>query len=151
MKLTNFSQHLWYWFCQTDSHQRYTPILLKYRHIFHAKHKKENSLNSLRDDTSVLSDGNSKSITHFLDFLTLEDGTETCPETSVKDYHSTLLNTPEARRSHQHPDESPKSRQLLTPSNGLFYKKKVKFSLSTPWRHLGGGEEVQLNLGTRWR
>jgi hypothetical protein len=25
-----------------------------------------------------------------------------CPETSVKDYHSTLRNTPEERRSHQH-------------------------------------------------
>jgi hypothetical protein len=25
-----------------------------------------------------------------------------CPETSVKDYHSTLRNTPEERRSHQY-------------------------------------------------
>jgi hypothetical protein len=31
---------------------------------------------------------------------TLEDVTDTCPETSVKDYHSTLRNTPEERRSH---------------------------------------------------
>jgi hypothetical protein len=54
-----------------------------------------------------------------LDFLALEDGTDTlsrnvawtylplvlgpkrCPETSVKDYHSTLLNTPEKRTSRQ--------------------------------------------------
>jgi hypothetical protein len=35
-----------------------------------------------------------------MDFLTLEDGTDTCPETTVKDYHSTLQrNTPEERRS----------------------------------------------------
>jgi hypothetical protein len=33
-----------------------------------------------------------------------------CPETSVKDYHSTLYNIPEERRSHQHRDGSPKSR-----------------------------------------
>jgi hypothetical protein len=29
-------------------------------------------------------------------------GPESCPETSVKDYHSTLRNNPEERSSHQH-------------------------------------------------
>jgi hypothetical protein len=33
-----------------------------------------------------------------------------CPETSVNDYHSTLLNTPEERRSHQHRGGSLKSK-----------------------------------------
>jgi hypothetical protein len=33
--------------------------------------------------------------------LTFEDGTDNCPETSVKDYHSTLLNIPKERRSHE--------------------------------------------------
>jgi hypothetical protein len=36
-----------------------------------------------------------------LDFLTLEDGQIHCPETSVKDYHSTLHYTPADRRSHK--------------------------------------------------
>jgi hypothetical protein len=35
----------------------------------------------------------------FLDFLTLEDGADTLSETWVKDYHSTLPNSPEERRS----------------------------------------------------
>jgi hypothetical protein len=33
-----------------------------------------------------------------------------CPKTSVKDYHSTLHNIPEERRSHQHCGRSLKSR-----------------------------------------
>jgi hypothetical protein len=40
-----------------------------------------------------------KELLHF-DFLTLEDGTIRCPETSVKDCYLTLCNIPEARRSH---------------------------------------------------
>jgi hypothetical protein len=35
-----------------------------------------------------------------------------CPETSVKEYHSTLRNTPEERRSHQHRGGSLKSELL---------------------------------------
>jgi hypothetical protein len=35
-----------------------------------------------------------------------------CPETSVKDYHSTLRNAPEERRSDQHRDGSLKSREF---------------------------------------
>jgi uncharacterized protein YchJ len=34
--------------------------------------------------------------------MTLEDGTDTCPETSVQNYHSTLHNIAEERRSHYH-------------------------------------------------
>jgi hypothetical protein len=34
-----------------------------------------------------------------LDFLTLEDGTDSCPETSVKDYNFTLRNIPKECRS----------------------------------------------------
>jgi hypothetical protein len=40
----------------------------------------------------------------------LKMGPIRCPETSVKDFHSTLRNTLEERRSHQHSDGSPKSR-----------------------------------------
>jgi hypothetical protein len=36
-------------------------------------------------------------------------GPTPCPETSVKDYHSTLCNIPEERRSHQHGGASLKS------------------------------------------
>jgi hypothetical protein len=35
----------------------------------------------------------------FLDLLTLEDGTDRFPETSVQEYHSTLRNIPEEGRS----------------------------------------------------
>jgi hypothetical protein len=35
-----------------------------------------------------------------LDFLTLEDGTNMLSWKSVKDYHSTVRNIPEVRRSH---------------------------------------------------
>jgi hypothetical protein len=38
----------------------------------------------------------------FLDLWALKMGPIRCPETSVKDYHSTLRNTPEERRSRQH-------------------------------------------------
>ena len=49
----------------------------------------------------------------FFDLLTSEDVTNTFfPETSAKDYHSTLRNTPEERRSHQHRSGSLKSRML---------------------------------------
>jgi hypothetical protein len=37
-----------------------------------------------------------------------------CPETSVKDYQSTLCNIPEERRSHQHRDGNLKSRIVQT-------------------------------------
>jgi hypothetical protein len=46
----------------------------------------------------------------FLEFLTLEDGTET----SVKEYHSTLLNNPEERRSHQHRRLKPEITNLFS-------------------------------------
>jgi hypothetical protein len=36
-----------------------------------------------------------------------------CPETSVKDYHSTLLNIPEQPRSHKHRGGSLQSRAFL--------------------------------------
>jgi hypothetical protein len=54
------------------------------------------------------------------DFLTLGDVTDTLPQKSVKNYHSTLRNTPEEHR-HQHRGGSLKSR---TPT---FYR----YSLST--------------------
>jgi hypothetical protein len=43
----------------------------------------------------------------------LKMGPICCPETSVKDYHSTLRYTPEGRRSHQHRGGSLKSRAVL--------------------------------------
>jgi hypothetical protein len=49
----------------------------------------------------------------FFDFLTLEDGTDTLPETQVKDYHSTLRNIPEECRSDQHSGGSLISVSLL--------------------------------------
>jgi hypothetical protein len=36
-----------------------------------------------------------------------------CPETSVKDYHSTLRNTPQERRHHQHRGGGLKSLEVL--------------------------------------
>jgi hypothetical protein len=46
-----------------------------------------------------------------------------CPETSVKDYHSTLRNIQEDRRSHHHRGGSLKSRIIhaLALSNAHFY------------------------------
>jgi hypothetical protein len=45
-------------------------------------------------------------------FLTLNMEPISCPETSVKDYHSSLRNIPEERRCHQHRRGSLKSRML---------------------------------------
>jgi hypothetical protein len=42
-------------------------------------------------------------------FSPFKMGPMRCPETSVRDFHSTLYNTPEKRRSHQHRGGSPKS------------------------------------------
>ena len=41
-----------------------------------------------------------------------QEGSTRCPETSLKDYHSTLRNTPEDRRSHQYRGRSLKSRMI---------------------------------------
>jgi hypothetical protein len=49
--------------------------------------------------------------------LTLEDGPTRSPETSVKDYHSALRNTPEERRSHHHRGGSLRSRILSRKSH----------------------------------
>jgi hypothetical protein len=71
-----------------------------------------NILPTFRDNVSVPS----SRVKKFLDIMTLEDGTDRlsrkfgkglpfdatptgCPENSVKDYHSTLRNIPEERRS----------------------------------------------------
>jgi hypothetical protein len=43
----------------------------------------------------------------------------TCPEMSVKDYHSTLPNTPQERRSHQHRGGSLKSWTMIFSSSTL--------------------------------
>jgi hypothetical protein len=53
----------------------------------------------------------------FLDFLMLEDVTETFPETSVKDYHSTLRDIPEERKSLQHRGGSLKSHFVFITNN----------------------------------
>jgi hypothetical protein len=42
------------------------------------------------------------------------------PETSVKDYHLTLRNIPEERRSHQHRGGSLKSRKKCLAFNGIY-------------------------------
>lgn len=47
-----------------------------------------------------------------LDFLTLKMVPISCPETPVKDDHSTLRVIPKERRSHHHHDESLKSRMF---------------------------------------
>jgi hypothetical protein len=60
---------------------------------------------ALEDGTDALSRNVFKGLPLFFsDFLTLEDGMEPihCPETSVKDYDSTLRNVPEERRANQH-------------------------------------------------
>jgi hypothetical protein len=49
--------------------------------------------------------------------MTLEDGTDTFPETSAKNYHSTLRNTPEERRSHKHRGGSLKPRFVSVTQN----------------------------------
>jgi hypothetical protein len=48
-----------------------------------------------------------------------------CPETSVKVYHSTLRNTPEERRSHQHRGVSLKSQ---TEKKNVTINKRYKSS-----------------------
>jgi hypothetical protein len=56
--------------------------------------------------------------------LTLEDGIDTFPEKSVKDYHSTLRNIPEERRSHQYRGGTLKSRikwEVMTGQMQLIY------------------------------
>jgi hypothetical protein len=45
-------------------------------------------------------------------FLSFENGTIRCPETSVKDYHSTVRNISEVSRSNQHRSGSLKSRLM---------------------------------------
>jgi hypothetical protein len=44
------------------------------------------------------------------------------PETSVKDYHSTLRNIPEERISHQHHGGSLKSRKVDTGNKSAHFK-----------------------------
>jgi hypothetical protein len=55
-------------------------------------------------------------------FFTLEDGTDALPETSVKDYHSTLRNMTEERR-YQHRGLSLKSRSKDVSPYSKFYEK----------------------------
>jgi hypothetical protein len=55
-----------------------------------------NSVPTFRDNTSISS---SKVKKIFLNVLTLQLGPIDCPETSVQNYHSTLRNTPEERKS----------------------------------------------------
>jgi hypothetical protein len=53
-----------------------------------------------------------------------------CPETSVKDYHSTLRNIPEERRAHQHRGGSLKSRLAIISqykNNGLDFPNDTEF------------------------
>jgi hypothetical protein len=57
-----------------------------------------NPLPAFRDNVSVSSSKVKKTRTSWL----LKMGRIRCPETSVKDYRSTLRNIPEERRAHQH-------------------------------------------------
>jgi hypothetical protein len=66
-----------------------------------------NTLPTLRDNGSVPSSRVNK-------FWPLKIEPIHCPETSVKDYHSTLCNTPEEHRSRQHSSGSLKSRYWVT-------------------------------------
>ena len=65
---------------------------------------------TFRDNLSVPSSRvkKSKKKVFFLDFLTLQDRTDT----SVQDYHSTLPNIPEVRSSHQYRGGSPRLRTV---------------------------------------
>jgi hypothetical protein len=67
-----------------------------------------NPLPTFRDNISVPSSRVKKSKKTWTDPLKM--GPIRCPETSVKDYHSTLCYTPEECRSHQHCGGSLKSR-----------------------------------------
>jgi hypothetical protein len=50
-----------------------------------------------------------------LDCLTLKEGTDRLPETSVRNYHYTLRNKPEERRSHLYRGGSLQSRSVSEP------------------------------------
>jgi hypothetical protein len=66
-----------------------------------------NCLPTFRDNVSVPS---SRVKSPFLlGFLTRENGTDTLPQKSVNNYHTTARNIPEERRSHQHRGGSLKS------------------------------------------
>jgi hypothetical protein len=54
---------------------------------------------------------NEGGLLHWTSWL-LKMGPRRCPETSVKDYHSTLRNTPEDRRPHQHGGGNLKPRSI---------------------------------------
>jgi hypothetical protein len=57
-------------------------------------------------------------------------GPTRCTETSVKDYHPTLLNIPEEGRSHQHRGGSLKSQYLLINNYYEAQQKAVLLLLS---------------------
>jgi hypothetical protein len=78
-----------------------------------------NSLRTFRDSISAPTSRVKKSkkqVPEILDFWHLKMGPVRCPDTSVKDYHSTVRNTPEECRSHQHRGGSLKSRTFITVS-----------------------------------
>jgi hypothetical protein len=91
-----------------------------------------------------------------LGLLTLEDGTDTFPQTSVKDYHSTLYNIPDEGRSHQNRGGSLKSRTIflkILDSLGLFYawsvlsvlmKARVCVCVSVGNKHRLANEEARI-------
>ena len=64
----------------------------------------------------------------------LKMGAILCPETSVKDYHSMLRNTPEERRSHRHRGGSLRSLQRALPrkcqNNTINYITTVSFPIT---------------------
>jgi hypothetical protein len=93
----------------------------------------------------------------FLDFLAVEDWTDSlfrklsswtywplkmgpigCPETSVKNYHSPLRNTPEERRSHVHRGGSLKSHRRLQDVSTLWTLPVVTYAFTG--RHYDSGQ-----------
>jgi len=55
----------------------------------------------------------------FLDNITLQDGPISCTETSVTNYHYSLLNNPEERSSHVYRRTNLKSRTMIFPSHSI--------------------------------
>jgi hypothetical protein len=105
-----------------------------------------NPLPTFRHNISVPSSSVKNSNGLHLTSCPLKMGPIRCPETSVKHYHSTLRNTPEERRSHQHRDVSLKSRTAAVFVCSVF---ALSSSTSLQLRHVR--RSLSRNLCQHWR
>jgi hypothetical protein len=88
-----------------------------------------NLLPTFRDNVSVPSSNSTMKQLYWTSWR-LKTGPIRCPETSAKDYHSTLPNTPEERTSHQHRGGNLKSRLVDAFQNQPLCKYVQKFCSS---------------------